>query len=190
MKLIDGQMAMLPEKIGENVYAVLMINGGAALTDIDGEILATINNTDFLADLEAQGDYLVSEKAIYDLRMNVVCDLNKEDVRMLGQFQGTVYVQEGTSENYTVYAFRDGEKNTVFTYSEANPSNGEFSVFYDLGYMIHTTAGDYQYYNVKGELLITTANALRRLQSSDNAALFVEGSALDALDLTYYLFKK
>lgn len=188
LKLVDGQMAVLPEKVAEDTYSVAMLHGGFALIDIDGNVLKMINSG---SDFEVIGDYFVSEKAIYDLNFEVIYSLKDNNARSLGSVDGTVFVREGTDDAYTVYAFRDGEKKTVFTYNVENTDNGEFEIVYELGYAIVNAAGDHTYYNAKGDLLITTTSALTRSYASENGALYVAELSIDnILKPTYYVFTK
>ncbi len=193
LKLVDGQTAMLPQKLDGHVYLLEMLHGGIALVDLNGTVLQTVNAG---ASPLIVGQYIVLKKAIYDFNLDVIYSLTDNDAMVVGVVDETVFVQAGTEDAYTVYAFCDGEQKTVYTYDVKSEENGVFQFVEDgqgnaVGYVILNAAGDYTYYNAKGEALITTTAELQAVLAYGDTVLYVASTTVETvLKLTYYVFTK
>ena len=189
LKLVDGQKAVLPTKLADDVYMVEMLNGGYALVNIDGDILKMINSG---ARMQLMGQYLVTDKNIYDFDLEVIYDLKENDAGVLGVVDGVLFVQAGDYEDdeFSVYSFCDGEKKTVYTYSADAEENDQFYMT-KMGYVLIDSEGSHVYYNAYGKELITTDGWLTSLNVTEDAILCsMIPTASEEFEATYYIFKK
>ncbi len=174
IKIADGQLAMLPELVGENTYLVHTLYG-RALVNAKGKTLQLINNDA----MRLVGGYIIGENAVYNLNMEVVYDLVANDAIVLGTVGDTVLIKKGEdfSLAYNVIALCGGEVEMICRY-EANTDTTRF-VLIDGGscYALYNTAsGEYTYYNAAGESLITTKVLLTVVaESYENGTVVLMG---------------
>lgn len=189
LKLVDGQVAELPEKIADDKYVVAMLHGGYALVNLDGDVLKMINSG---ADMELMGQYLVSETKIYDLNLDVIYNLKENDAFILNVVDDVLFVQAGSEEDdeYTVYSFCNGEKKTVYTYSAEDEENDIFKLT-SMGYVLIDSEGSYTYYNANGKELLVLEDWIEVLNVTEDQILCVavplEG---EEAETKYYVFTK
>lgn len=186
LKLVDGQKAELPEKIGDNLYMVSMINGNTALIDIDGNIQKMVNHDVF----ECVGTYFKTDRGLYDHEWNKVYSFVENNVLECKTVGNTVFLRVGTEEQYSVLSFRNGTQTTVMTYDANNESNTTWQVT-SCGYLL-IKYGTYDYYNAAGDKLLSTTVELQLIKTSENSDLYVQGtmSEGDPQPAVYYVFKK
>lgn len=187
LKLVDGQIADIPEKIADDVYVVEMLHGGYALVNLDGDVLKMINSG---ADMRLMGQYLVSETKIYDLNLEVIYNLKENDATLLEEIDGVLFVQEGDEDEYTVYSFCGGAKKTVYSYSAEAEENDEFYTT-SMGYVLIDSEGTHTYYNANGKELLTTDGWLQVLNSAEDEILCAMIPSLgEDWEAKYYIFTK
>lgn len=167
LKLVDGQIGM-PVKVAEDLYAAQTVYGTALLNGKGKLQFAVTADEDIVAIL---GGFIVTEKAIYDMKFELVedGDIFANDGVLYAEdpedacFANTVFVKIGDDKKYDIVAYNaefEGGKKTIYSYNEENEENDTFELFDGIGYVITDGDGNRIYYNVKGaELLNTTAKA-------------------------------
>ena len=163
-KIVDGQIAELPLLVGEDLYLVKTVYG-RALTNDKGKVRTMINNDE----MEIVGEYIVGEKAIYDLSMNKVYDLIENKATVLTTIDNTVFVMKGDKIDveYEVIAFCDGEQKTVSSFKAVGDSQVFFEIEgADCYAVLETSSGTYTYYNAAGKELRKTTTLLTAAASS------------------------
>ena len=189
LKLVEGQTAALPEKLEDDVYILPMLDGGAAILNLKGDVLVRLNsfNED---DWRQAGHYFVTDSAIYNLSLERVLDLRETETRVLYAGKNLILLREGTDESYTVYAFQNGEKTKLYTYLMTDASTESFETVPGLGYCI----GDgtkYHYYNENCEEIFSTPNPIKALVTTENRMLVSVETIRDGfLTMTYMVIKK
>ena len=170
LKILDDQATMLPIKISEDVYAILLKNG-YALVDGKSRVLSILNNTE----LELTNDYIVGEAAIYNFDLTKAYDLIENDAKVLEIMDESVFVRAETKNGYEIILLRDGEQKTVFTrVDDEIPSKLVFGEIENGFYYIYNTEiGEYTYYNAKGETIISTASKLETIGSTSGDNLLL-----------------
>ncbi len=159
LKVLDDQYPGLPQKIGEdgegNALYMVWLYRGAAIIDIEGNVIQIINDEDAL---EQVGQYFVTDTAIYDLTLTEVYNFDENDAKLRATIDNTVFVTETTDNGYEIVTFCDGAKETVFTYNKDAELHDSFKIVEEADcYYIHKAAsGDYVYYNAEGTKLVTT----------------------------------
>ncbi len=184
LKMVDNQIASIPEKIGDDLYRVSTLYG-EALINGNGKILQQMNNS-----LSIVGGYFIGNRAIYDLELNEVYDLKENKATVIKTLDNTVFVRAEEDTKYTIIALCGGEQKTVYTYDSAAENNLTFEFVEEADcYVIHNTqSGDYQYYNAEGTLLVTTTTKLTALDSSAEYKSMIFWN-LDSAAPTYYIVK-
>ena len=181
VKILEGQDASLPKRLSADRYLVYMLDGAYTLIDRDGKIIASHISAPSIV-----GQYIVSNKAIYDFDMNLVYDTR--DVpsgttsKILKMTKSTVFVMESTEEYDTYFAFKDGEKRQLGQESNENLLKSDALQIMDFGYVIKEDL-KYIVYNFNGENIgQLSSKAINVEASSDNAYLISDG-------LDFYLVK-
>jgi len=194
LKVLDDQYPGLPLKIGEDgegddLYMVWLYRG-AAIIDIEGNVIQMINDTDALTQV---GQYFVGETAIYDLTLTEVYNFDENDASVSKTIDNTVFVNEKTENGYKIITFCDGVKDTVFTYNKDAETHDTFKFVEGAEcYYIHKVAsGDYVYYNAEGSKLITTQVELTTVANNSEfgvAVLCGVKASAEKTVTTYYVF--
>ncbi len=183
LKLLDGEATGLPRKIGDDLYQVNTLTGGAIVKG-SGKLVKAYNNS-----LRRCGASFIGEVAIYDLELNVIYNLVENRAEVIGYVGDTVYVRAENDTGYTVLSFRDGASTTLYTYNESDTSPAlSFSIVEGVGYKtVDSASGDHKYYNAKGELLATTTYDLVKVSASSEYGIIVMRAA-SSEDITYHVF--
>ena len=183
LKLLDGKATDLPIKIGDDLYQVRTLTGGAIVKG-NGKLVKAYNNQ-----MRRVGACFIGEVALYDLELNPIYNLVENDAEVIGSVGDTVYVRAETETGYTVLSFRDGASTTLYTYNESDTAPAlSFSTVEGVGYKtVDTASGDHKYYNANGELLATTTYDLVKVSSSEEYGIIVMISA-SAETVTYHVF--
>ncbi len=183
LKLVEGQ-AGAPVKIGDDLYAVETVYGEAVIKG-NGKIKFTFTNDEVMK----IGSYFVTEYAIYDLDFEKVYDLTEEDVAFDESVGDTVFVKEGDDDKYSIIAFCNGEKETVYSYDKESATNKEFE-YTDFGYLITDKEAEkpYTYYTANGEKLMNTVEKFIPVAEGYDGAMIV--SVVEDGAVNYYLLTK
>lgn len=184
VKLVDGQVANLPELVGEDLYLVRTLYG-QVLTNAKGKIVQIINNDS----MKLVGGYLVGEMGVYDLEMNKVYDLLENKAKVLETIGDTLFIIKGEDEEvaYDVIALRNGEEKTVASFDVEKENNKIFTPLegVDAYAILDVASGEYTYYNAAGEELIKTKALLVAIASNNDTVLM---SGIDGESAVYYVF--
>ena len=185
-KLADGQVARIPTLQSDGSYLVHTMYG-RALTNAKGKILHMIYNDD----MSIEGGYIIGEKAVYDLNMEVAYNLVENNATVIDTIGDTVLIQKGedTSKAYNIVALRGGEVEMICRYeAEASETTKFVSVEGASCYALYNTAtGEYTYYNADGEQLIKTKVRLSVLASSIQEGVVLL-SGMEGETVVYYAF--
>ena len=154
LKMVSYQEAEIPEKISDGLYAIDTIDGGAVVVDKKGKIIHAFNNSVF----SVVGGYLVSDRVVYDMNLEIVYNLSGKDVELLEFMGDTILIKNGTDEEYSIIAIFDGKVETVYTHTEK--SKTQFGILASYFYYIEDKDGNFEYFNEKGESLLTSAEEL------------------------------
>lgn len=189
LKIVDGQLPKLDsiEKIGDDRYIVYTVTG-ASIINTKGEVLKNMNN-----ELDRVGAYFVSERAIYDLDLEVVYSLVENEAEVIDTVDNTLFVQAETDTGYDVISFCNGDQTTVYTYNEkAEETTTSFEIVDGIGYYIkNSVSKDYKYYNAEGTLLVTTTYELETVTSTDGDIVLVKSKlTADDTSAKYHTFSK
>ena len=183
LKIADGQLAELPEKIADDKYIVETVYGYAMVT-LKGKTLVSFNN-----DLEFAGGCIVGERAVYNLNMESVYDLVANKAEVIGSIGNTLFIKAGEEDKYTILALRDGQTTTVCSYNAENESNTVFSIEDEMVYCLYNEASnEYEYFNGAGTSLIKTTYELEIVGYSAVAKTILFAGQNDAGADVYYLF--
>ena len=184
VKIADHQSDSLPQKIANDTYLVYT-EYGRAIINGKGETLLTIQNDS----LDIIGSYIVSEKAIYNLKMEVIYSLNQNDATIIGDLNGVIFIaQEINDTTYEVLCLRNGEIITLCTVDTASDHSNRFNLDEDGGfyYVYRSATAQYSYFNSKGDLLITSDYSLHTTaMSSAHGTAIIQTSENE-----YYLLTK
>ncbi|MBO7303445.1 MAG: hypothetical protein J6U68_04585 [Clostridia bacterium] len=184
LKLIDGQDASLPTRIGKNVY-MLATEYGVTILDIDGNVISEISDLN----VEIVGENIVSDGIVYNLAMEEVYSLHENEAEFLTGLGGTVIVKKGGETEYDVIAIRGSEIKEILKYSELEGDAVELEMLGDSGcYAIcNKTRSEYSYYNPEHKLLHKSS-----VQLVKTATDFLNGvsvySAATQEGNSYYVF--
>lgn len=187
LKLAEHQGMDVPSKIANDTYLV-STEYGRAIVDGKGNTIQSINNWS----LTIVGEYIVSERAIYDFNMEIVYDLKQNDAKVAGTFDGTIIIVEEVNDTtYEILRLNDGETNTLCTIDFSDEAlDGRDNITWDVvaGYYgIYRYATDeYSYYNAKGDLLLKGDYELETVATSDAHGTAILKSDTDE----YFLFTK
>lgn len=182
LKVVDYQTAEIPEPIGEGLYAVETLEGGVLVIDEKGKLVHAFNNSA----LSVVGDYFVGKRAVYDMDLEVVYDLSQKDVEILKIMGDTILIKSGTDKEYSVIALCGGEEKTVYTHTEK--SKTDFGVLSSYFYYIKNENGEFEYFNEKGDSIITTEEKFAYVGMSyehDSILLVTAAKTVE-----YYVVKK
>lgn len=158
LKVVDYQLPDLAKKIADGLYTVTTLDGGVMVIDEKGKIVHAFNNYVF----KVVGDYFVSEKAVYDMDLEVVYDLSAKNVEVTNIIGNTIFIKSGDTDEYSIITLRDGEQKTIYTHTSKTKT--EFGV---LSYFYYIKGEDgYQYFNEKGDCILTTDNMLEYVAES------------------------
>ena len=192
LKLLDNQVASLNaiHKVGDDLYAVDTLAGGLTLVKGNGEVVLSVNkNMSVVA-----GTYVIGERAIYDLELNVVYDLIEEDAEIEKIMDDVIFIREITDEGYNIVALKADSTDTSVVYSHKDEGDATSCTFYDNAtfgyYVIEEEDGDLVYYNAAGEEIIKTTEALTFVIGSEQDGLMIMMSTdPETSKATYYTFK-
>ena len=170
LKLLNGQDASLPTRIGNNVY-MLTTEYGVTLLDIDGTVLNEISDLN----VEIVGENIVSDGNVYNLAMEEIYSLHENDAEFLMGLGGTVIVKKGGEAEYSIIAIRGAEQREILKYSELEGESVTFETLGDSGCyaLCNNARGEYLYYNPEHKLLHTSS-----VQLVKTAADFLNGVTL------------
>jgi len=191
LKLVDGQAAVLPEKVGDDLYRVSMLSGGYAIVNGTGEILRTINNTSFL-ERYSSSSYPYSKKAVYNRAFEVVYDLEANHAEVMQVMPSALFVRvnDPESENYKVVLIYENVAREIYSYDASVPHSDELFLIDNLGYAIRgwDEARTYEYYSLSGKKILTTTEELGYIAASygEAEARLFYGKASDQ----YYILTK
>ena len=156
LKLTDKQTS-LPMVIAKNVYAVNTLYGYVTV-DLKGEIISQISG-----DFEIVGGYVLNDYGIYDLKFNLVHDFEDENMVVYKTTGDTIFVKQYASadnhDEYTYLAFSGGEKKEIWKKTKDSKEYFQFASE-DIYYIGNSETNELKYYNINGELLLTTKVSL------------------------------
>jgi len=184
LKLADYQTSGIPSKLADDTYWS-STEYGTAIVDGKGKTLLSINNRD----LTIVGEYIVSERAIYNFSMETVYDLKQNNAKIVSTFDGAILVVEEIKDTtYEILRFRDGEISTVCTIDLSDKTAEDSNnATYDANagyYAVYRAATDeYTYYNAKGETLLKGDYKLQTTITSHT-----HGTAILKADTGEYFF--
>lgn len=170
IKVVDNQTPSLDSvyKIGNDRYRVNTLSGFSVIDSKKNIIQSTTDTT-----LKLYGAYFVNEKAIYNLNLEPIYDLNKNNVEDIQYIKNTIFVKKITRNGYDMISFCNGDQTTVYTSND----NSSFELIENIGYvLIDKQSGDYKYYNSEGSLLVTTTYMLETVTSSSNNTVIMMSS--------------
>lgn len=188
VKLVDAQLAGLPLLVDDDLYLVSTLYG-QALTNAKGKVLDTINNDE----MEIVGDYIVGEKAIYNLSMEKVYDLRANGASVFATMNDTVFVMKGEDPvlAYDIIAFCDGEQETLCSFNAENVATTKSFITIENAdcYAIFDAAiGEYTYYNAAGKELMKTKALLAAIPAEGQDTVLLSG--LDGETTVYFALTK
>lgn len=156
LKLTDKQTS-LPMVIAKNVYAVNTLYGYVTV-DLKGEIISQISGN-----FEIIGGYVLNDYGIYDLKFKLVHDFEDENMVECRTIGDTIFVKQYASadnhDEYTYLAFSGGEKKEIWKKTKDSKEYFYFASedIYCIG---NSETNELKYYNINGELLLTTKVSL------------------------------
>lgn len=187
LKMVDGQAADIPHFVTDGVYSVAMLNGGKALIDASGKVLNYINNSN----VTLQGDYLIGQRAIYDINMTKLYDKVENEGDVVASAQDTLYIKETTDNGYVVKALYNGTLKTIYTFDEDAEENESIGYLSGVGYYIVNSAGtEYIYYNAAGAKIISLSYALKVEDVSNDGDVVLVSGMLDSKSVFHTLTVK
>lgn len=160
LKLVAGQTAELPVKVGKNLYRVNMITGGCAIVTIDGEVVRTVNDANFAHD--SNDVFCWTARAVYNLAFEKVYDLKKNHAEVVGEIVDSLLIKISSDDgkSYRILVLDENGEKEIYSYDSKSGVEDTFTVFPYLGYRLRNEDKTYTYYNVKGEALLTTYETL------------------------------
>ena len=183
LKIVDGQRAVLPTCIGENVYIISTVYG-MALVDIDGNILHQLSNNT----IHTVGNNIVSDSTIYTLNMEEVYSMYDNGASILTYIGETILVKEGSESEYSVIAINGTEKKEIAKYNLLDPEDKYFDELEDVGCYVlcNVTGREYKYYNSNHELIYTSSVRLDIVASDFGTGVSVFSTTVEN-EITYYV---
>ncbi len=159
LKLTDQQLAEIPVKLNKKLFTV-ETTYGSAIVKANGNVVYPITNSK----VRANSQYLVGEKAIYDLeKFEVVYDLEEKKGEVIEVLNTALFIREGNvEESYKIIMLKDGEIKEICSYDVVNAKGKLFKTVLGIGcYSLYdATTAEYKYYNLDGKELATSKYAL------------------------------
>ncbi len=183
LKIADAQTAGDFEKIGEDKYLVSTLYG-QAVVDAKGELVYPINNSS----LRVEGKYIVGDRAIYDLSMNVVYNLYDNNAEVIGILDGVIYIKSVQDMDYRVIALRDSGEVEICMYDADAASITSYIPMGEKCYaLFNTTTLAYVYYNANGTELYRCQSLLDVIYDGEDMMILRD---ISATPTAYYAFVK
>ncbi len=184
LQMVDNQGTNIPEKIGADLYklqtlsCIVIMNG-------KGDVIKALN-TD--ATLDQVGTYFVGERALYDLKLEEVCNFEKDKAKVIHTMDNTVFVQFETDDGYRIDTYTDGESKNIYTHKNGTPDEFIFNVVTgaDLYVLVKVVNNEHCYYNAEGKLIATVSYELIVAASSAEHGTVLCTSVGDAGVFSYY----
>lgn len=173
-KLADGQLAGFCMPVDKNIYLVRTVYG-EALVDKKGELIEAFYGNNF----ELVGKYIVTERAIYDLNMEVLYDLKENKATVRKVIDDVIYLEIVTDDDYRILAFENGKTKEICNYDSDAPSRISF-IAYDRFYALCTVtidassepaAATYVYYNSDGTEIYRSENRIEVIFSTNDIVI-------------------
>lgn len=188
LKLVAGQTSEM-RKVAADLYEADTVYG-KALFNAEGEVLFAVTE-----DYEAiVGNYILTDRAIYDMNFNLVYDLIANEASVMNYFGNTIFVKEGDDAEYSLKIFNAANNGyEIYSYDAEAKHNDVFGFFGNIGYYVASEDYDeFTYYNAAGEVLLDTEEALQFVASSDNKQIykFSEVDKKGEVTTIYYAFAK
>lgn len=184
LTLVDSQNSSIPQKIADNTY-VVSTEYGRAIVNAKGDTLLTIYNSS----LDIVGSHIVGEKAVYNLQMEIIYNLNENEAKILDTLNGSIFIAEEVNDTtYEVICLKDGTVSSLCTIDSSNADSNQFRIDEQGGYycVYRSTTEQYSYFNATGDLLITSDYALSTAVTS-----YIHGTAiLKTTNNEYFLLTK
>ena len=183
VKYVDYASADIPVRVSDDRFTVGLLSGETAITNAKGKIFHKFDNKYKMLD-----QYVICERAIYDLDMNVAYDLYSSDATIMGTIYNTTYINVPTSNGYNVVAFRDGVANTIFTYNADAPTSVFTLLDESRCYSIYNVSTkSYSYYNSEDEFITGGNNSLALNHASEKHMTYLMWTTV-GFDASYSLF--
>ena len=173
LKVTPAQLASAPVLVAEGVYAA-PTTYGMALIDKKGKVIQAINNTS----VSMKGNYIITDKAIYNLDMEVVYSLKENDAEVIGSLGNTLFIEVENDTGSSIMAFRDGSTDVICTKTADNGVS--FKIKEEMGcYEVSNSSGEYKYYNAECTFITASTNSITVLAVAEdgNAILVSDGAA-------------
>ena len=148
---------------------------GEALVDKKGELIEAFYGNNF----ELVDKYIVTERAIYDLNMEVVYDLKENKATVRNVIDDVIYLEIVTDDDYRILAFENGKTKEICNYDADAPSRTSF-IDYDRFYALCTVTIDassepasttYVYYNSDGTEIYRSENQIEVIFSTNDIVI-------------------
>ena len=174
IKVVDEQAPGLPIKIGEDRYYVSLKTGDIVIVNSKKKEIATLDR----GSVDIVAGYIVGEKKIYNLDLEVVYDLKANDAEVVDYVGDTLFVKkELADDGYEIISLRGTEQKSILTV--AKDDKKDFYTVGEIGYCIEETndkkVTTYTYYNAEGtEIIVSTKIGL----SADLGITAADGSCI------------
>lgn len=184
LKVVEGQYAEIPEKIGEDLFMVETVYG-SAMIDSKGNVKFQITNSD----VEVYGKYIIATNAIYDLSFTKIYDLGANDATIQTRFSDTIFVKAGEDDDYSYIMFdSNGNQKTIYTYDDDEEIYCD--IIPGLGYVIYERDDDvteYEYFAIDGVKLIETEACMNMVATGSDCMIV---SVTEDEKTNFYVIKK
>ncbi len=187
IKIANQQTASLPEKLNKSTYMVETVYG-SAVVKANGNVIYALTNDG----MTANADYIIGEKAIYDIKsFDVVYDLEEEKAHVVEVMNNAVFILKGDeATKYTIEMLLDDEVKELCSYDVAAAKGKTFHAVDGFGcYALFDVAkAEYTYYTLNGDVITTSKYKLEILAYSekyDTLILAEEATGLGYNALTY-----
>jgi hypothetical protein len=184
LRAFEEQSVALPTKIAENRYFVNLKTGDKYVVDSKNKIIASVSN----GTLTLKAGFFVGKKAVYNMNLEVVYDLNKNDATIINSVGDTLFINKKLADDgYEIISLRSTGEESVLTVMKDEDT--EFFTVDGVGYGIKNThkneSTTYTYYSADGRELVETEYRLKdSVKAGDNYILY----GVNGLITEYYLF--
>ena len=190
LKVVAGQTSEI-RKVATDLYEADTVYG-KALLNAEYEVLFAVTE-----DYEAiVGNYILTDRGIYDMSFNLVYDLIAHEATVLNYFGNTIFVQEGDDADYSIKIF-NAENNGYEIYSfDAEAKHNDHFGFFGSGIGYYVASEDYDeytYYNAAGAELLETEEVLQFVAYGADSQQIYKLSVTNKkgeTTTTYYAFAK
>ncbi len=122
LKLAADQTAHMPYKAADGIF-VVYTTYGYAFVNAEGSLLNAVNNT---STLKLKGNYIIGERAIYNLNMETVYDLVAKNAKVRNSYSSAdaILIEAKTEDGYDIIKLEGGKETKIVSCTEASAETG------------------------------------------------------------------